>query len=316
MSIRRLHPALAAALAAAALAFVHSPAAAQETSPAATAAARPAPDMNLLEISAEDYAFQAPSEIASGWTTIRFSNEGEEHHFVFLSRLPEGKNIHQYETELSAKFNDVWYAIRDDGLGMEDAMGMLGESLPEWFGALEFPGGPGLIAPGLTSETTLNLEPGNYVMECYMKTEDGEFHYMEGMVRPLVVTENRSDGTAPEADIRVTLSNFEMGVEGDLTPGTHTVAVHVAENPEEGFGHSAHLARLDSEAAVNRVVEWMNAFALNGLRAPAPVQFIGGMHGMPAGDTGYTTVTLEPGSYLWISEATAHQGVFKEFTVQ
>lgn len=316
MSIRVGHSIFGTAIAVGALAVFQVGAAAQATSPRPAAAAGPASDANVFEVTAEDYAFRAPAEIPSGWTTVRFANQGEEHHFVFLSRLPEGKNIHNYETELSAQFNNVWYAIRDEGLGMDEAMGMLGESLPEWFAAVDFVGGPGIVAPGLTSETTVNLEPGNYVMECYLKTADGEFHYMEGMVRPFVVTEDRSEATPPQADIQVTVSNFEMVVEGDLTPGEHTVAVHVAENPEEGFGHSAHLARLDSDADVDQLVQWMNAFGIDGLRTPAPAQFLGGTHGMPAGNTAYTTMTLEPGRYLWLSEATAHQGVLKEFTVR
>lgn len=309
MSNRHFHSALVPTFAAAALLWLHAPAGAQETR-------EPAGDISIVEISAEDYAFDAPAEIPSGWTTMRFKNEGEEHHFVFLSRLPEGKTIHHYETELSARFNDVWYAIRDEGVEMDDAMAMLGESLPEWFADLAFVGGPGIVAPGRTTETTLELEPGNYVMECYMKTAEGEFHYIEGMVRPFVVAEDRSNATPPPADIRVTLSNFDMAVEGDLTSGTHTVAVHVAENPDDGFGHSAHLARLDSDAEIDEVVQWMNAFELGGLRAPAPAQFLGGTHGMPSGKTAYTTITLEPGRYLWLSEATAHQGVLKEFTVR
>lgn len=314
MSIRAAHSIFVTALAVSALAVFQVGAAAQETSPPPAAA--PSADANVFEVTAEDYAFRAPAEIPSGWTTVRFTNQGEEHHFVFMSRLPEGKNLHDYETELSAPYNEVWYAIRDEGIGMDEAMGMLGESLPEWFAAVDFVGGPGIVAPGLTSETTVNLEPGNYVMECYMKTADGEFHQMEGMIRPFVVTEDRSEAMPPQADIQVTLSNFEMAVDGDLTPGEHTVAVHVAENPEAGFGHSAHLARLDADADVNDLVQWMNAFAIDGLRTPAPARFIGGMHPMAAGSTAYTTVTLESGRYVWVSEETAREGVLKEFTVR
>ncbi len=37
---------------------------------------------------------------------------------------------------------------------------------------------------------------------------------------------------------------------------------------------------------------------------------------MPVGHTGYFTVNVEPGRYLWISESTAEMGMLKEFTVK
>lgn len=268
-----------------------------------------------VEITATDYAFRAPTQIPSGWTNLRFKNEGEEVHFVFLARLPEGKTIDHYETELGEPFTDVWQGILNGELTQEEAGAKIGEMLPEWYGNLEFVGGPGLMTPTRTSETTLYLEPGDYVIECYMKTEDGKIHATEGMVRPLTVTEKVSSVSPPEENIRVTLSNSEMTVEGALTSGTRTFAVHAAENPEQGFGHSAHLVRLDSQAKLDDLVQWMNWFGLNGLRSPAPADFLGGAHMMPTGNTTYFSAHLTPGRYVVISEATGHQGMLKEFTV-
>lgn len=280
------------------------------------AAAAHTDDTNVVEITAIEYAFQAPDAIPSGWTTIRFVNDGEEPHFVFLSRLPEGKTVDDYERDLSGPFSRAWYAVRDDGATEEAALEGLFAALPEWFAQVQFVGGPGITAPGTTSDMTMRLAPGNYVIECYLKTEEGEIHYMDGMIRPLVVSEARSAMSPPAADIRVTLSNFKVDMEGDITPGRHTVAIHVAENPEVGFGHSAHLARLAHDTDVDDVVKWMNWFGRTGLSAPAPVHFIGGMHAMAAGETAYLTVDLEPGRYLWISQDTGAQGVFREFTVR
>jgi hypothetical protein len=282
---------------------------AQSPSPAAPATA-------VVDVVAEDYALSAPAEIPAGWTTFRFRNEGEEPHFLLVARLPAGITIEDYETDLLAQFNQAWYAVRDRGVDPDEAMGQLFEALPEWFPAVEFVGGPGMTAPGRTTEATLNLEPGNYVLECYMKTEGGEFHSMEGMIRPIGVTEARSDAGPPEADIRITLSNFEMAIEGELTPGRHVVEVHIAENPEQGFGHNVHVARMGPETDVGEVVKWMNSFDLGGLRSPGPARFVGGAQIMPAGHTAYFTVDLEPGRYLFVSEYTGHQGVLQEVTVR
>jgi hypothetical protein len=271
---------------------------------------------SVVEIIAEDYALSAPDEIPSGWTTFRFRNEGQEPHFVLVSRLPEGITIDDYQTDLSAEFVRAWHAVRDGELDEEAAMARLFGALPEWFPGLEFLGGPGLTGPGLVSETTLNLEPGNYVLECYVKTAEGEFHYTEGMIRPIRITETRSAAAPPAADMRITLSNFEMDIQGDLTPGRHVVEVHIAENPEQGFGHNLHVARMSPETQVSDVVQWMNAFDVTGLSSPGPTTFIGGAQIMPAGHTAYVTLDLEPGTYLFVSEYTGHRGVLKQVTVR
>lgn len=310
MSLRSLHPALVAAIVTAGFAVM--PIALQ----AQAAADNPATAAAVIEIVAEDYALDAPDVIPSGWTTIEFENVGEEQHMVFMGRLPEGVSFEQYQTEGQERFNQIWIAIQEGRADFDRAMEMLGEVLPEWFPELRFPGGPGLLAPGLESNVTLLLEPGDYAIECYVKAEDGSVHYMEGMTRPLTVTEERSDATQPSPDIRVTLSNGGMDLAGDLTPGRHIVEVHVLENPEAGFGHSVHFARLDAETTADEVVAWMNWFGMDGMRAPAPADFVGGMHPMGAGDTAYFSVDLEPGRYLALSEATAHQGVLLEFRVR
>jgi hypothetical protein len=271
---------------------------------------------SVVDIIAEDYALSAPDEIPSGWTTFRFRNEGQEPHFVLVSRLPEGITIDDYQTDLSAEFVRAWHAVRDGELDEEAAMARLFGALPEWFPGLAFLGGPGLTGPGLVSETTLNLEPGNYVLECYVKTKEGEFHYSEGMIRPIRITETRSAAAPPAADIRITLSNFEMDIQGDLTPGRHVVEVHIAENPEQGFGHNVHVARMSPETQVSDVVQWMNAFDVTGLTSPGPTTFIGGAQIMPAGHTAYVTLDLEPGTYLFVSEYTGHMGVLQKVTVR
>jgi hypothetical protein len=269
----------------------------------------------VVEITAIDYAFRAPDTIPSGWTTLRLRNEGAEPHFVLISRLPEGKTAEDYQTDLSAQFNAVWYALRDDGIAQEEALAMLMESLPSWFPEVVFVGGTGIIAAGMATETTVNLEPGGYVLECYMKTAEGEIHYMEGMIRPLTVTETNSVESPPGSDVRITLSNFEMDIEGEVKPGRQTFEVHVAENPEEGFGHNVHVARLEPGTEVADIIRWMNFFELDGLRDPAPATFIGGVQLMPAGRTAYFIADFEQGRYLFVSEYTAAYGVYREVTV-
>lgn len=270
----------------------------------------------VVNINAEDYAFQAPDEIPSGWTTFQFENDGTEPHFLLLTKMPEEVTFDEYVSDAVVPFNNTWYAMRDEGITTEQVMERLGAQMPEWFWTVKFTGGTGIISPDKTTEVALNLEPGTYVLECYMKTEDGELHSMEGMLRELTVTDTPSEITPPEADIDITLSNFEMSIDGNLTPGEQTVSVHVAENPEEGFGHNVHVARLADETDTQELAEWMNFFDVYGLRTPSPAIFTGGMQMLPEGDTGYFSLDLEPGRYLFYSEYTGHLGVSQEVTVK
>lgn len=271
---------------------------------------------SVVTIQAEDYSFQAPEEIPSGWTSIQYENQGEEPHFLFMAKLPEGKTLDDYANSIVMPFNEVWYALRDEGLDHETAYEQLGANLPEWFAGVTFMGGTGIIPAGASSNVTLNLDPGTYVLECYMKTEEGEMHNMEGMLRELKVTDTPSETIAPDADIAITLSNFEMDIDGNLSPGTHTVSVHAAEQPEEGFGHNVHVAKVNADADVDEVLRWMNFMEVDGLRTPNPYTFAGGIHIMPQGETGYFSLDLEPGRYLFISEYTAHLGVLQDVTVE
>lgn len=273
-------------------------------------------DGNVVEFTAVDYAFAGPAEIPSGWTTLRLANEGMEHHFLLLNRLPDDKTFDDYVAEVAVPFDSVWHELRSGAIDKAEAGAMLGRLLPAWYASVVQMGGPGLVAGGGVAEATVNLSPGNYVMECYVKTAEGEFHASLGMARPLTVTGEASEASPPEADLEITLSNSELAVDGDVTAGRHTVAVHYQEQPEVGLGNDVHVAWLQSETDLSEVVSWMDWMNVDGLREPAPVVFVGGVQEMPVGSTAYFRVNLAPGRYTWIAESGAERGLVKEFTVE
>lgn len=276
-------------------------------------AAEPAPAAGPVEVVADEYSFLAPDTIPSGWTTFRMVNQGAEPHFFLLNRLPEGMTIEDYGTDVGAAFDSVWRGLAGGSIGKAEAGAMLGRLLPAWYADVRQTGGVGLLAPGLTGETTARLEPGNYVMECYVKTADGRFHSEFGMVLPITVSTEVSDREAPAPDLSITLTNAELAVEGEPSVGEHTVAVHFEEHPEVGLGNDVHLVRLDG-ASVAEVVPWMDWMNVDGLRTPAPAPFLGGTQEMPVGETAYFRATLEPGRYAWISE-TAAERLVREFSI-
>jgi len=257
-------------------------------------------------------------EVPSGWVTFRFTNATENVHFLLLDLLPADKTVEDSKSEVVPIFQDAMDLITEGK--PNEGFAKLGE-LPAWSAEIIYMGGPGLVSGGNTIETTVFLPPGNYAMECYIKTEDGTFHSSVGMIEGLVVTSGTSDAPEPsDANIQMTLTNEGFGVDGDLQTGTNKVAVLFDEDEPPFLGNDVHLAKLDAETDIATVTAWMEWSSPTGListhDAPAPAEFLGGTHEMPKGNTAYFTVDLEPGRYAWISERPASIPLFEEFTIQ
>jgi hypothetical protein len=280
----------------------------------------PAP--GVVEVTIETMDFQMPESIPSGWTTFRTDNRSAMTHLGVVERMPEGYGLREQQDQIAPVFQEGMDLINAGD--MDGALAKFGE-LPEWFGQIVFLGGPGLMAAGTVSETTVRLEPGTYLLECYVKT-DGLFHSynpspsMDGMVAQFTVTDEPNGAPEPVPTIRINLgSKNGMTVVGEPSAGPHTVAVHFDDQVlhEHFLGHDVHLVRLTPETELEMLVAWMNWSLPAGLQTPAPAIFLGGINELPAGETGYFKATLEPGDYAFIAEVPAadQKGMFHRFTV-
>jgi hypothetical protein len=256
-------------------------------------------------------------EIPSGWTTFRLVNAAPAVHFLVLESLPGPRTVEDSRREVVPVFQQAMDLINDGQA--EEGFAKLGD-LPEWYAGVRFMGGPGLASPGQSTEATVYLEPGSYMMECYVKTADGKFHSALGMTRGFTVTEERSDATAPsDVALEMTLTNEGFGIEGEASPGRQTVAVHFAEENPPLLGNDVHLVRLGEGTDIEDVTAWMDWSQPEGMvsahGAAEAFQFLGGTHEMPQGSTAYFTVELTSGRYAWVSERPAKTPLYEEFTV-
>ncbi len=271
---------------------------------------------NLVEVKTTGMNFILPDTIPSGWTSFRYTNESPWAHFMLIDKLPvvEGKQI------TYADFKDIPPVFID-------AMDLINEGkaeegfaefsrLPSWFSKIIFSGGVGIITPGETAQTTVYVEPGTYVIECYVKT-GGKFHPMS---RQINVEENTANEVPPMPTLNLAISR-EGGIEmkGEPVAGLQTIAVHFTDQaPHEHFlGHDVHLVKLEANDDLEELNSWMSWTEPDGLNTPAPVRFLGGAQEMPAGNTAYITVNLQPGNYAWISEVPdpALKNMLKTFSV-
>lgn len=164
------------------------------------------------------------------------------------------------------------------------------------------------------------MKPGNYVMECYIKTADGTFHWKKGMTEDLHVTGDTTNAEPPKSPtIEITTTDKGLEVEGEPTPGKHLVAVHFNETNPGFVARDVHVAKLNKDSNLENIAVWMDFLNPQGLVStaenPGPATFISGTHEMPRGNTVYFTVDLEPGRYAWISEQPLDKKTIEVFTV-
>ena len=122
---------------------------------------------NVVVVKTSDYGFDAPDTVHAGLTTLRLvTNPGQEIHQVGLIRIDSGKTP-----------ADLFNAMKNPG------------PLPAWAKEIAGVNPP---APGQTADATLTLEPGNYLLVCFVPSPDGVPHVAKGMSRPMTVTGDRS----------------------------------------------------------------------------------------------------------------------------
>lgn len=239
-----------------------------------TACAEPAPTpggpIAVVTIVATDFAFAAPDTIPSGLTTFRMVNQGREPHQAVVMGA-DGKT-----------WDEIRTAIMTPG------------PIAPW---LRFPGSPGVVAGGDTSNATARLAPGNYFIVCFVPSADGVPHVMKGMVRRLVVrraplTAASAPTPSPRANILVTLSDYSFALSTPLTAGTHTIRV-------ENAGPQLHEIGIEQLTPGKTLADWQKWVA-GGMKGMGPTRPVGGLVGPDKGQVGWFTVTLTPGKYLLV----------------
>ncbi|PKQ43948.1 hypothetical protein [Confluentibacter flavum] len=274
---------------------------------------------NVIEIITEHMDFQMPDTITSGWNTFRYNNLSPQTHFFLIDKYPEGKTSEDAKKFVAPVFDSAMKLITE---GKTEEGFAEFSNLPEWFSEVVFVGGSGLLSPGKVGETMINLKPGKYIVECYVKMSNGVFHTSMGMTKDLVVSETTSGNKELMADIEINISSTDGIIFNDsIRSGKHTFSVYYKDQTvhENFVGHDINLVKLNEDANLNELENWMNWANPKGLIEPAPASiiFLGGVNDMPAESHGYFIATLEPGKYALISEVpeTIRKNMLKTFIV-
>ncbi len=274
---------------------------------------------HTINILTENMDFQMPDTIPSGWNTFGYKNASPQTHFFLIDKYPDGITIQNVIDEVGPPFDNGMKLLNEGKT--EEGYAEFGK-LPAWFMEMKNLGGSGLISPGLVSETTVKLDPGYYIIECYVKMSNGVFHTSMGMAKVVIVSEVNSGNMEPEADIEITISSTDgISFNDTISKGEHCFSVFYKDQiaHENFIGHDINLAKLEENANLDELNDWMDWSNPKGLMEPAPkgVTFLGGVNNMSEGQKGYFTVNLEPGRYVLISEVPnpASKNMMKTFVV-
>lgn len=256
----------------------------------------------VVDVTMVDYAFQAPDSIPSGWTTLKVANEGEEHHHFWLDRLPEGRTFEELQEAVIQPVDSLIQRLRAGEIDSVEVAKAFDRVRPEWGKAenLQRRGGMGLLAAGRTGRTTVKLEPGTYVMRCYIRNSDGRYHLHLGMVRPMTVTNEKTGAVPPTPDVTARIVDQKLHMEDAITAGPQVVKFWIDEEPaaDADSAYYAYLVSLGDDTSIGTVKQWE-------FQNPAPTEFLGGVEYLDPDRTAYVMTDLSPGRYAW------HWGYFR-----
>ena len=222
---------------------------------------------NVVTVVATEYAFQSPAAVPAGLTTFQLVNQGHEVHMMGLTKLEDGRSISELMTFLTKD-----------------------RPQPAW--AVDL-GGPNAISPGDTSNATLVLAPGHYMLICWIPSADGRIHFMKGMQLPLEVTAARTAALPePTADVVVRLADYRIDLPGPIAAGTHTFRVE-NDGPQE---HDVTVLEVAPGKSPAEAIAWFTSPAKG---TPAG-RARGGIVGIPRGTHGFFTGNFHRGQYVFL----------------
>ena len=163
----------------------------------------------------------------------------------------------------------------------------------------------------------MTLDPGTYMLVCWVPSPDGRPHVMKGMIKPLEITAKGATAAAePTPDVTMTLDDYSFNVSSPIKAGRRTIRFeNVANQP-----HEAVIAKLLPDKTLMQAVVWMNS----GQVGPSPVVMLGGASGIAKGRHMFITANFTPGTYVLlcfipdVKDGKPHSahGMAKEITVE
>lgn len=220
----------------------------------------------IVTVTAHEFSYDAPNQLPAGPTTFRLVNAGNQLHHMQLVRFAPGKTLNDYMAALKA-----------------------GGPPPGW--ATEI-GGPNAPDPHSEATATVNLEPGDYGIICFVDLPGHVPHFAKGMIHPLHVIAAPAGAAPvePTPDVKLTLEDYNFRLSAPMTAGHQVIRV-------DNTGPQVHEVQM-FRLLPGKTMEDMQRFLESGLEGTPPAQAIGGVAGLAPTRHSTFDVDLTPGSYV------------------
>ncbi len=250
---------------------------------------------------AMDYNFKIPATVNAGLMVVNFVNDGKEPHELSFLRINDGVTVQQFKTALE----------KDPATSSS---------------LIKRHSGMATIMPGQSERAVVNLDPGQYVLSCFVESPNGLPHFVEGMYTPFKVVGNTNAGqaTQPTADGDAIIKNFTFTL-----PTLHAGTVILRVTNQDPMAHEMNILKLADGKTVDDVRQFLHQ-----KKGPppldtkqygtAPYTYAGGMQPLEHGMTAWIELSLQAGNYVavcFVPDPNTHmshvdEGMIKGFTVE
>lgn len=259
-----------------------------EPAPGTTPAEMDSLPGRVVDVRAGEFYFMAQDTIPEGLITFRLQQAG-----LLVNRLrsgAKGQDMVAEKGDNTRGFHMLWVVRLNPGKTMADLYraAQAGERTTSWAKQL---GGPGLALPPRTSNATMDLDPGNYVLVCYVgsaRADRARYHFLNGMSRPLtVMSATKPHARPPRPDVIARISgNGTIQLSAPITAGRRVIRVENLTDKDYEF-------KFQSVPAGRTGKEILSESADEGPGIPW-----GGLSSVPPGGVVTTTIDFEPGEYI------------------
>jgi hypothetical protein len=255
-------------------------------------------------ITATDTSFEVP-DFPAGLVTLTLKNEGTANHHGIVTQIPDDMTIDQL-VEMISQEEDAPVSDVADGDGSAQAGPDTTLVMPD-------------TDPGTSNQVTLDMPPGHWAVFSVSMDVDMTPDFARGMIAEFTVTDDgRSDTAPPVADTIITISDDDFDMPAELDAGSHTVQVKNESSVNDAF---VFFIRLPVGATIDDILAEFEAF-FSGKFPDEMIEFssVGGLMGDSVSDTYWTSMDLQPGNYVAVSNIDSndfpYSGLSKAFVVK
>ncbi|MGZ4508165.1 MAG: hypothetical protein ACXVX0_13035 [Blastococcus sp.] len=249
---------------------------------------------HTLSITAKGHSYAlSTTRVASGLVTTKLVNRGTQPHQAQLARFVPGKGVADFQAALKLPDPNAFLSVFD-----------------------RFVGGPNVVAPGHSQTTIQNLDPGKYLILCFVPDAVTHMpHFLMGMYAPFSVVGPRRHGRVEASQAVFAVDEMRFVVPAEL----HSHSIVRFQNKAKTDVHEFTIGRLHRGKHAIDVQKW--AAAQNG---SPPFDDAGGAGALSPGGREWFTLHLRPGRYVAFCLVPddhtgiphAATGMVKEFTIE